>query len=123
MSSIKNNNSSKVILTLVVALLVFFHFYHYKYLFISAIILGLTGVLSDYASEKIATVWMWFAKIIGKVIPKVILTLLYFLFFVPYALIYRLVRKNVLDLKVGGKETMYKERNHLYTPSDIENPW
>ncbi len=123
MSSIKSNNSSKVILTLIIALLVFFYFYQYKYLFISAIILGLIGILSDYASDKIAILWMWLAKMIGKVMPKIVLTLLYFSFFVPYAVICRLIKKNPLDLKRDGKATLYKDRNHLYTPSDIENPW
>lgn len=119
----KNNNSSKVILTLVVALLVFFHFYHYKHLLTAAVVLGLIGIVSDYISEKIAAAWMWLAEIIGKVMPKVILSLLYFLFFVPYAVFYRLFKKNPLDLKSKDKTTLYKERNHLYNADDIKNPW
>lgn len=122
MKTIKNN-SAKVILTLVVALLVFFHFYHHKYLFTAAVTLGLIGILFEYLSEKIALAWMWLAEMIGKVMPKVVLSLLYFLFFVPYALIYRLSKKNPLDIKLGNRTSIYKERNHLYTPSDIENPW
>ncbi len=119
----KNNNPSKVILTLVIALLLFFHFYHYQYLFTAAVILGLIGIFLEFISDKIAMAWMWLAEMLGKVMPKVMLSLLYFLFFVPYAVIYRLAKKNPLDIKADGKATIYKERNHLYTPSDIENPW
>jgi hypothetical protein len=119
----KINNSSKVILTLVVALLLFYHFYHQKHLLTAAIILGLIGILFEFIADKIAVAWMWLAEMIGKIMPKVVLSLLYFLFFVPYAVFYRLFKKNPLDLKRKDKTTLYKERNHLFTSSDIENPW
>ena len=119
----KINNSSKVILTLVVALLLFYHFYHQKHLLTAAIILGLIGILFEFIADKIAVTWMWLAEMIGKVMPKIVLSLLYFLFFVPYAVFYRLFKKNPLDLKGKDNTTLYKERNHLFTSSDIENPW
>ncbi len=119
----KSIHPSKVILTLVVALLVLFHFYHYTHLLTAALLLGLIGIFSDFASEKIAAAWMWLSEILGKIMPKIILSLLYFLFFVPYAIITRLFKKSALDLKSKDKTSLYKERNHLYTQKDIENPW
>jgi predicted membrane protein len=119
----KTDHSSKVILTLVVALLILFRFYHYNYLFTAAILLGLIGILFEFVSDKIAAAWMWLSGLLGKVMPKIVLGLVYFLFFVPYAVIYRIFRKNPLDLKPEGKSTFYKERDHLFTASDIENPW
>lgn len=119
----KNKDSTKVIMTLVVVLLVLFYFYRNKYFLLTAGSLGLVGISSDYLSGLIASGWIWLAGLLGKIMPKIILFALYFLFFTPYSLILKMTRKNPLDLRSTGMKTFYKERNHRYTKDDLKNPW
>lgn len=118
-----NGDSSKVILTLVVALLVMYHYLNNKHFFTAAVILGLVGILWSWLSDKIAFAWMWLAEWMGKIMSKVILSLVFFLFYTPFSLIYRLLKKNPLDLKRNQSGSIYKVREHTYSPTDIENPW
>jgi hypothetical protein len=71
-----------------------------------------------------AVVWGWFmlAKILGYIVPNILLTSIYFFFLTPIAVIYRLLSKNPLHLKNTG-ESMYITRDHSYNSKDLENIW
>jgi hypothetical protein len=86
-------------------------------------ILGLIGIFFPWLSDKIAMAWMWFAELLGKFMPKIVLSILFFVVFVPFALLYRLFKKDPLNIKRSQSASIYKERNHLFTAADIENPW
>jgi hypothetical protein len=116
-------NSSKVILTLVIALLVAFHYSQNKHFFTVAIVLGLIGILWTWLAELAAFGWMWLAEWMGKIMSKVILSAIFFLFYTPFSFLYRLFKKNPLKLKKESSGSIYTERNHTYTAEDIENPW
>lgn len=80
----------------------------------------LIGAFSDFLSKWIHTLWMKLAHAMGFVMSKVLLSLVFFLFLFPIALLYRLTRK-----KPAGKHaaTYYYTRNHTYTANDLKNVW
>ena len=119
----KNQNNKEIILTIVVGLLVFFYFFKLLWLFNTALIIGILGVFSDFIAEKIAWVWLKFAEILGKINSTVLLSLIFFVFLTPLALLMKIFKKSdSLKLKkISG--SVYDERNHTYVAKDLENTW
>jgi hypothetical protein len=89
---------------------------------LSALILGLIGVFIPVLADKIHWAWMKLAHVMGWVMSKVILTLVFFVFLLPMALIVRAMGKGNVKLKSGGA-SYYKERNFLYDKDSLEHVW
>lgn len=118
----------ETILVLVIALGVFYWFSHEKrpelgkYLLLSALVLGLIGIFMPWLADKIHWAWMKLAHVMGYVMSKVILTLVFFVFLVPMALIVRAFGKGNVQMKAGGP-SYYKNRDFLYTKDSLEHVW
>lgn len=119
----KKQNNKEIILTIVVGLLVFFYFLKLQWLFNTALILGILGVFSDFVAEKVAWLWLKIAEILGRVNSTILLSLIFFIFLTPLALLMRVFKKtDSLKLKkLSG--SAYDERNHTYRAKDLENTW
>jgi hypothetical protein len=128
---VQNNKPSRAkdletILTICVALVVFFLVgkNHHKYLLELSVVLGLIGMFSKYLTSKISWLWWKISELIGAVMSRVILTIVFFLFLVPIAFLSRLFgKKNDLQLKRTIGDTYYVTRNHVYQAKDLENGW
>ena len=121
----KENNKEKSLETLLVltgALIVVYWNSPKKIYLLIALLFVLIGIVSPFLSSKISWLWQKFAELIGSVMSKVILSVVYFVFLVPIALVYRLTQKNPLFLK-RKEGTYYNIRNKQYAPEDIENIW
>src|ERR1035437_4333591 len=116
------SKSLETLLVLVGALIVVFWISTKKIYLLVALIFILIGVISPFLSAKISWVWLKFAELIGGVMSKIILSVVYFVFLVPIALLYRLTKKNPLFLK-RQEGSYYISRNKQYSPKDIENIW
>jgi hypothetical protein len=53
----------------------------------------------------------------------VILSAVFFLFLLPIAMLAKLFKKDLLQLKKTEGKSYYHERNHSYDRADLENPW
>jgi hypothetical protein len=84
---------------------------------------GLAAVLSSRMATLISRSWMQLAVLLGKVVPVVLLTLIYFLLLFPLARLSRLFRGDPLRLRLGRETTLWVERNHRYDAKDLEKPW
>lgn len=118
----------ETILVLVLALGVFYWFGHEKnperakYLLLAALILGLIGLFIPFLAEKIHWAWMKLAHAMGWVMSKVILTIVFFVFLLPIALLVRAFGKGSVKMKKGGA-SYYKTRDFLYTKDSLEHVW
>lgn len=119
----KKQNNKEIILTIIVGLLVFFYFLKLQWLFNTALIIGILGVFSDFVAEKVAWVWLKIAEILGRVNSTILLSLIFFVFLTPLALLMKVFKKSdSLKLKkLSG--SAYDERNHTYMAKDLENTW
>lgn len=91
-----------------------------KVLFIIALSVG---ILSFFIESAIVWVWEKFALALGWINTRIILSLVFFIFLTPFAVLSRLFSKNS-SLKLKNKEdTTFVERNHTYTKKDLENIW
>ena len=118
----KKEKSLETLLVLVGAFIVIFWVSSKKIYLLVALILILIGIVSPFLSAKISWAWLKLAELIGSVMSKVILSVVFFVFLVPIALVYRLTKKNPLFLK-RQDESYYIVRNKQYSPKDIENIW
>jgi hypothetical protein len=92
-----------------------------KFLY-AALVIGAIALFIPALSRKIHDLWMKFAEVLGMVMNKVILGLVFFIFLVPVALLSRIFRKN--PLKVTKEKTSYfSERNFTYTKKSLEQLW
>jgi len=123
MTTDKNKAKSlETLLVLAGALIVVFWINPKKIFLLLALIFILIGIISPFLAGKISWAWFKFAELLGGVMSKVILSIVYFVFLVPIALLYRLTHKNSIILKPKGS-TFYIDRNKQYSPRDIENIW
>ena len=113
----------KAQLVIITGLLVLYFIFNATAFIYSATILGVLFLVIPKTGDWI--VWLWFkiAEILGWINSRILLTLIFYLFLVPVAFVYRFFNKDPLSLKPGGRKTMFKTRNHSYKKEDLENMW
>jgi hypothetical protein len=84
--------------------------------------LGLVFLLLPPVGELVLKLWFKIAEILGWINSRVILTLVFYLFLFPLAVLFRLSQKNPLQLK-KTPESLFITRNHQYEAKDLENIW
>jgi len=120
----KREKHLETILSIILGLAVIFWLTKNKYLLPAIIILVVIGLFSTYLTEKIHWLWMKISHIMGSVMSKVILSVIFYFFLFPISLLSKIfTKKNILQLKRTDEVSYYTSRNHQYTSEDIENPW
>ncbi len=72
-----------------------------------------------------AIVWLGFSQLLGTVVSKIILTIVYIILVVPLGIFRRLLGKDTLqlgDFKKDSRSVM-KTRNFVFSSKDIEHPF
>lgn len=72
--------------------------------------------------KPFAAVWFGLSNVLGLVMPKVLLTLLFVVMVLPMGLIRRMAGKDNLKLKQfkAGQDSVFRERQDLVEPKDLE---
>jgi hypothetical protein len=85
--------------------------------------LAFVGLVVPILLKPIYKVWMSFAVVMGFVMTRVILTILYFGLFTPIALIAKLLDKDLLDERWNRNATTYWKKRPAITfdPKSAEN--
>ena len=118
-----DNNRVKhleTILVIVLGLIVIYFITHSRYVLWGAVAVGAVGVFIPWLAGKIHWAWMKLAHVMGYVMSKVMLTLVYTLVVVPMGIFSR--KKITMKLK-SGTSSYFKERNYTYKKEDLENVW
>jgi len=91
----------------------------------AALSLLLVALFVKPLAKALSRAWMKFAEVIGTFNSKLILSLVFFLFLTPLALLYRIFNKNPLSLAKPGRETgtLFVTRDHVYSKDDFEKMW
>ena len=73
----------------------------------------------------IAIIWLGFSQLLGTIVSKIILTIVYIIMVIPVGIFRRLLGKDSLQLSEfkKGKGTVMKSRNYNFVSKDIENPY
>lgn len=113
---------------LVMALGIAFWMVHVKrpvlgsYFLLTAFLLGIIGVFIPYLAGKIDWLWMKLAHVMGAVMSKVILSIVFCVIVLPMALLVRAFGKTGIKSKEGG-DSYYTQRNEEYNKQSMENVW
>lgn len=75
--------------------------------------------------KPLAYLWFGLAHVMGTVVSKVLLFIVYVLLVLPVGIARRMMGKDPMRLMKWkkGTESVFSTRNHLYTASDIEKPY
>ncbi|MBL0181156.1 MAG: hypothetical protein IPP96_02245 [Chitinophagaceae bacterium] len=72
-----------------------------------------------------AVVWLGLTTLLGEVVSKVLLSVIYFVILFPVSIFRRMAGKDTLDLKTFKKssKSVMVTRDHVFTATDIEHPY
>ena len=113
----------KTILVIVTGLLIIAWIFTLPVLAKIAVVIGAVAIFIPPAAKGIEWLWFRLALALGWINSRILLSIIYFVFLMPIAWLSRLFTKDPLSLKKGERESLYVNRNHLYTGKDLENIW
>lgn len=91
----------------------------------AAIVLQVVNMIVPRVYAPVAVVWLGLAEILGTLMSRVLLSILFFGLVTPIGILRRLFGKDSLklrDFKTGGESAM-TIRNHVFAGSDLERPY
>lgn len=118
----QNNKTNEALLVIVTGFLVLFLVFDKTYLLYVSLIVGGIGVFIKPLATIIALGWFKLGDILGFVVSKIVLGVMFYLLLVPIALLHNLFNKNSMKLKNSG-ETLWVKRGHVYVADDFKNIW
>ena len=78
-----------------------------KYLMYSAFVFAFVSLFVPRAIKYLYVYWLKLANIISQIVTKVILFVLYFGFIVPYSLLVKLFKGDLLNKKIDSSKSTY----------------
>ncbi len=92
---------------------------------IIAILLLLVNMIKPVLYKPVAKIWFGFSHLLGTVMSKIILTVIFFILVLPVGLLRRVMGKDTLQLKAWkkGKRSVFRIREYKFTSKDIQNPY
>lgn len=119
----KDLTTSKTVLTIVVGFLVIFIITKFSWALWVAITIGILGMFSSIIASKIQDLWMGLSTILSRIIPPVLLTIIFFIILFPIALLSRLFGdKDPLQIKKTDK-SLFKTVDKTFSKDTFEKTW
>jgi hypothetical protein len=88
-----------------------------------ALIVGTLGAMSTFMREKIDWIWTKLGWILSKIVPNIILTIIFYLVLSPTAFLSRLLgKKDPMDLK-NTATSLFKTKGTTFSKESFEKPW
>jgi predicted PurR-regulated permease PerM len=83
---------------------------------------GLVAIFVKPLATLIAKGWFKLGELLGLVVSKVVLTIIFFILIIPISFLYNLFNKDTLRLK-RSYPSQWTERMHSYEAKDLKNIW
>jgi cytochrome c oxidase subunit IV len=116
-------NPIKTVLTISVGFLFIYLLGKYNWALWISFLVGLTGVFSEKLSVIIEKVWMKLAFVLSKIVPNIILGVIFFVLLFPISLLSKVFRKqDVLKLR-NSSDSVYTLKPGAYDKAHFENMW
>lgn len=116
-------NPTQTMLTICVGFLVIHLITKADWAIYISLVIGLLGVFSPFLSQKIDFLWMKLAWVLSLIMPNILLSIIFYLFLFPIALLSKLFgNKDPLMLKHTQKST-FRTREKPFEKSSFEKPW
>ena len=118
----KTDTSKSTILIISMGFLILYLLFLWQWAVYVSLIVGVVGIISSYLSKKIEWGWMKLAKIMGYIIPNILLSIVFFLFLFPISLLSKLFSKDPLMLSEKYK-TYFIDINKEMDKKSFEKIW
>jgi hypothetical protein len=94
-------------------------------LVLGALVLQVVVMTVPLIFAPIAVIWLGLSHLLGTVMSRVVLTVVFFLVVTPVGLLRRLLGKDSLRVRAfkAGDESVMLARNHLCSGADLERPY
>jgi len=75
--------------------------------------------------KPFARVWFGLSHVLGTVVSRILLTLLFYILVTPVGFVRRLLGKDSMQLKSWkkGKTSVFHNRGHLFKRQDLDHPY
>jgi hypothetical protein len=90
-----------------------------------AILLHLINMIWPNIYRPVAKLWLGLSQLLGTVMSKVILSILFYLMVTPVGFIRKLFGADSMQIKKWRKDSgsVFKKRDHKFKPEDIKHPY
>lgn len=91
----------------------------------TAVVLHVVNMTAPQVFRPAAVVWFGLSHLLGLVVSKVLLAVVFFVVVTPIGLLRRMLGADAMQLRAfkGGSGSVMHERNHAFTGKDIEEPY
>src|SRR5690349_18734777 len=75
--------------------------------------------------RPVAVIWLGMSNLLGEFVPKILLSIVFFLVVTPIGILRRFAGKDALKLRAfkASPESVMVERNHMFVSGDLERPY
>lgn len=94
-----------------------------NYWLLAPVAISTIGFAISPLGELIHRGWLMLAKVLGYINSRILLSIIFFLFLTPIALLMRLLGKTQFVKKAEPHQSLFVSRNHLYNRQDLEQPF
>ena len=97
--------------------------WHFELYFKFALVFVLVLLIKPVILYPFTYIWLNLSDVMGKIISKILLSIVFYLIVLPVALVRNLLGKDILLLKKFKKSdrSVFVERNHLFDMHDLVN--
>lgn len=118
----KKEKTLEAILVIVVGFTLLYFIYDLDLLLYIAFGVGILGVLIKPLATFIAIAWYKLGDLLGYIVSKVVLGVMFYFLLVPIALLHNLFNNDKLNLK-NKEKSVWTVRNQTYSAKDLKNIW
>ena len=116
-------DSTKTILTISIGFTVVYLITKWNWAISVSLLIGITGILSNYLSEKIAFLWIKLSWVLSLIVPNILLSMIFYLILFPISLLSRITTgKDPLILRNETNST-FRDVNKEFDKASFEKTW
>ena len=117
------SNPAKTVLTIVVGFVFLYLVTQMKWCLTVAFLVGLVGIASDFLAKQIEWVWMKLALVLSYIVPNIVLTLIFYVFLFPIAVLNKIFgKKDPMNLK-NTATSLFKTNPKTFDKAYFEKHW
>lgn len=122
MANSDNRNAYQTILVISLGLIGLSFLFKTEVLMYIGIGIGAVAIILPFTAPWISMGWFKLGEALGWVNGRILLSVIFFVFLFPMAMIYRWTRKNALHKK-DLDDSLFQVREHQFSAKDLQDPW
>lgn len=118
----KKDTSKSTMLIISMGFLAIYLIKDWRWAVIVSLSAGIIGIVSPFLSRKIEWAWMKLGKLLGYIVPNILMSLVFYLVLLPVSLLSKIFRKDPLMLS-KDHETYFVDVEKKTDRADFEKIW